>query len=473
MSQGVEEVNIWILPTFGRPERCQATLDSIASAGASCGVVWVDGDPDPRYATLKLPNGWHKIEASRNVGLVAVLNAAFRLNPKEPWYGFISDDSIVKTRGWERKLVEAAGRAGFANSADGWQADKRMHGAIAFGGELVRSLGWIAPPALFHSCCDDAWEYLGRELANWTYVSDVMVEHQHAWNKKASDDATYRKNYSTLDADRKSFVKWVQTEGKWAIEKGRIPVDRAAKEDELMDRARSRIVMIGSPIARQPAVLYMCALVDTIQLLERQGIEHARTFEIGSSKLPSARNALMARFLASPCTDLIMIDDDMGWDPWSVIRALQSPHEITAVVGRKKVEAPNSDPEVWCGRPMMDEKGGGTADDMGFLQFTHVGTGFMKISRSACEKLIAAHPEWKRGGHGSMPPEVKKNYYRFFIFGDDEYETGEDYLFCQEWRKIGGEIWIDPAQEISHVGDKAYTGAWSEHMILKEPPNGR
>jgi hypothetical protein len=72
-----------------------------------------------------------------------VFNHVLRAWRDEPWYGFISDDSIVRTRAFDVPLIAAAGCAGFANSADGWQAHQRMHGDVVFGGDLLRALGWV------------------------------------------------------------------------------------------------------------------------------------------------------------------------------------------------------------------------------------------------------------------------------------------------------------------------------------------
>ncbi|MDR3495298.1 MAG: hypothetical protein P4L82_11920 [Ancalomicrobiaceae bacterium] len=234
--------------------------------------------------------------------------------------------------------------------------------------------------------------------------------------------------------------------------------------DSRLERARSRQVMIATPIARAPCWQYTLALADTVLTLERLGIAHARQFVIGSSNLPRARNELVARFLASPCTDLLFIDDDMGWSPNSVVRALASEHEITAVVGRKRVDKPNSDPEVWCGAPLLGDGGTIVQDDFGFVRFQRVGTGFMKIARTAFEALIAAHPDWQRAGHSGMEPDVRAHYHRFFHFADDAFETGEDFTFCRAWTDLGGEIWVDPEQEIAHVGEKAWSGAVAELM---------
>lgn len=454
---------MWILPTLGRPARAQETLDSIAACGdASEGIVLADPGEAAAYAALRAPDGWRVHIRPAGLSLGATLNWAFARWPDEPWYGCISDDSIVRTPGWSAALVRAAGRNGFANSGDGWQANKRLHGAVAFGGELLRAFGAWTPPALVHCFIDDAWERLAAALGNWTHLPQVLVEHRHCGNGKAEVDSTYRQAYSSFDDDRRAFQLWARDEcPAWIARAIPLVADNQARA-RLM-RARSKSVMIATPIARHPCYQYMVSLCDTVQLLDAQGIAHGRQFVIGSSKLPSARNELVARFLAGPCTDLLFIDDDMGWKPNSVIRLLASEHEVAGVVGRKRVDKPNSDPEVWCGRPAGNADGTGLSQDaMGFVKFERVGTGFLKIARSAFERLIAAHPEWKRNGHSGMSDEVKARYHRFFSFGDDEFETGEDVGFSDAWRALGGEIWVDPEQWIDHVGEKAWGGRFAE-----------
>src|SRR5581483_5622720 len=199
---------MWVLPTYGRPERCQAALDSIAACGGSSrGIVVIDGDSSEGYWQLRLPENWHSELLPTNVGVCEALNTIFRAYPNEPWYGFISDDSIVRTRGFEAPLVTAAGRTGFANSADGWQAHKRMHGAVVFGGDLLRALGWWAPPGLRHSFVDDAWEFLGHALGNWARVPQVLIEHHHFGNNKAERDATYDAAYASAKEDQATFYR--------------------------------------------------------------------------------------------------------------------------------------------------------------------------------------------------------------------------------------------------------------------------
>jgi hypothetical protein len=40
--------------------------------------------------------------------------------------------------------------------------------------------------------------------------------------------------------------------------------------------------------------------------------------------------------------------------------------------------------------------------------------------------------------------------------------VGEDLTFCNKWRKIGGEIWVDHRLSIGHVGRHVYRGSIAE-----------
>lgn len=205
---------MWVLPTYGRPGRCQDALDSIMAAGvATPGVVVVDGDPDPAYRALRLPTGWRMQVHARNGGLSAALNGmAFELFPGLAWYGALSDDFIVRSADWDTKLVAAAGAWGIAHSNDGWQSETRIAGATIFGGELIRALGWWALRCTWHAFSDDAWEAIAHALGGRHYCADVMVEHHHAESGKGPADATYRHSYSRLQQDRAAYDRFAREE---------------------------------------------------------------------------------------------------------------------------------------------------------------------------------------------------------------------------------------------------------------------
>ena len=229
--------------------------------------------------------------------------------------------------------------------------------------------------------------------------------------------------------------------------------------------------MIAVPTRGSVPLDFAQSFADTCVHLTLSGIGYASHFVIGSSNLPNARNILVARFLASTCTDLFFIDDDMGWKPESVIRLLASEQKVIAGVGRKKGDKlPSSHPDVWCFNALTDDiLSVPQQDAMGAIEVAAVGTGFMKVERSVFEMLIAAHPEWKREGQQGMPDDVKANYYQFFRFDpDDSTEMGEDYVFCKRVRDNGGSIWIDPMIGLAHVGTKAWSGCVADYLLVPE-----
>lgn len=236
-------------------------------------------------------------------------------------------------------------------------------------------------------------------------------------------------------------------------------------------RAKSRIVMIATPIARDPVWQYTRCLATCVEFLPRHGVGMHFQFVVGSSNVAKARNELVAHFLASECTDLLFIDDDMEWNPGDILRLLASDKPVIGGVGRMRVQKPNTDPEVWCCRFLPDAREGLHQDDMGAVEVLGFGTAFMLINRSVFEAMIAAHPEWKRAGAKDWPDEIRAHYYEFFRHnreGDGGAEMSEDYVFCSRWRDMGGSIWIDPSIVLGHVGTWNYRGCIDE--ILEAAP---
>jgi hypothetical protein len=485
---------MWLLPSLNRPHNLARFFEAFGlTSGSTPGMVLTD-DVDYQknyraYDELDLPIGWH-IRRTKGRTQGDKIREVWGEISSCAWFGLIGDDNIPETSCWDRRLVDALDGWNIVSCDDGWQAPKRIANCWVIGGDLVRELGYIFAPGIHHLFVDDMWEIIGKEASNWRCLMDVMVRHAHVMKGDAEADTTHKAAYGDgftaehqgpdranglwagdevayrawLDGDRHRIVATIRGMGRRS--------EPEIKRDEViarrLERARSRNVMICTPIARHPCWQYMLSLMDTMSLLNDNGMGHARQFVIGSSNLPRARNELVARFLASKCTDLLFVDDDMAWSANSVLRLLASDKPITAVVGRKRVDKPNSDPDVWCGQPYTLADGHSLVqDDMGFVRYKRCGTAFMRISREVFEKMMVAHPEWKRKGHSGMSDLVKSKYYRFFQFGEDEFETGEDYEFCNAWTAIGGEVWVDPEAVLSHIGDKAYTGSLAESGLMQ------
>jgi Glycosyl transferase family 2 len=201
---------MWILPTYCRPDRCADVLASLHANGCSTpGIVVVNGrETEEEYRKLALPPSWTMAVLPENLGFAGALNATFDAHPSEPFYGFIADDEIALTPGWDKRLVEAAGSWRVSNGNDGWQSRSRVHGHVCIGGELARTLGCLAIRQCWHwYAFDDMWEAIDKELGVRTFCEDVRVEHRHFLNGGAFDMTYVAGGLHKVD-DHRAFIAW-------------------------------------------------------------------------------------------------------------------------------------------------------------------------------------------------------------------------------------------------------------------------
>ena len=201
---------MWILPTYCRPDRCREVLDSLVATGCSTqGVVVVNGrDAESEYRALTLPPGWTITVLAENRGFAAALNATFEQHPNEPFYGYIADDEIASTHGWDRTLIEAAGDWRIANGNDRWNSEARIQAHVCIGGALARAVGCLAIKQCWHwYAFDDMWEAIHARLDLRVFCGDVRVDHRHFLNGGAFD-MTYAVGGMRRNKDRVAYATW-------------------------------------------------------------------------------------------------------------------------------------------------------------------------------------------------------------------------------------------------------------------------
>jgi hypothetical protein len=133
-----------------------------------------------------------------------------------------------------------------------------------------------------------------------------------------------------------------------------------------------------------------------------------------------------------------------------------------------RVQKPNTDPAVWCWRP-LHENGGLHQDEMGAIEVKGFGAAFMLVNRRVLHDMASAHPEWKRAGAHDWPQGLRDNYYEFFRTGEEgsDIEFGEDYVFCNRWRAMGNSVWVDPTIKLGHVGSFNYEGSLEQAVLIE------
>ncbi|HEY9370048.1 hypothetical protein [Streptomyces sp.] len=202
---------LMLVPSRGRPSAVAELAHAWAatSKGAADLLVVVDDDdPElPRYRDLGVNLRVHVSSGSR--GIVPVLNAAaVEAAGRHRMVGFMGDDHRPRTAGWDKRIVDQLNqlKTGIVYGDDLLRGEA-LPTAVAMTSDIIRALGYMAPPALKHLFVDNVWYDLGHALDRIRYLPDVTIEHLHPAIGKGQWDDLYRElnAESTYGQDRDAY----------------------------------------------------------------------------------------------------------------------------------------------------------------------------------------------------------------------------------------------------------------------------
>jgi hypothetical protein len=254
-----------------------------------------------------------------------------------------------------------------------------------------------------------------------------------------------------------------------------------------VEELRQRKLFVATPMyGGMNHGMFAKASLDLQAVCAQYGIEVRFSFIFNESLITRARNYLVDEFLrAEGFTHMLFIDADIHFDPRDVIAMLAMDKDIVGGPYPKKSikwgaikEAVKRHPDI---SPSDMEK---VAGDFVFnpapgtekfsvaepIEVLEIGTGFMMIKREVFTKLEAAFPmiRYKPDHVGQANFDGSRYIHAYFDTvidtkdsitggGSDRY-LSEDYMFCQMWRKIDGQIWLCPWMKTHHVGTYAFVG---------------
>ena len=224
--------------------------------------------------------------------------------------------------------------------------------------------------------------------------------------------------------------------------------------------------------------LYMKACLDLQGMCMQYGIQVKFSFLFNESLITRARNYLADEFLRSDSTHLLFIDSDIHFNPQDVIALLALDKDVAGAPYPKKAikwssvkKAVTKNPDIEA--HLLEKVTGDYVFNpvKGTAQFTvteplevlEIGTGFMMIKREVFPKFAEAYPELKyKPDHvGQANFDGSRYIHAYFdtvIDKQSERYLSEDYMFCQWWRNIGGQIYLCPWMKTSHIGTYHFQG---------------
>ena len=275
--------------------------------------------------------------------------------------------------------------------------------------------------------------------------------------------------------------------------------DFEKRVDEYVKTTKPFVCILTPCYGGVACVEYVTSLMNTMNAFQAIGINIKIEFCRNDSLVSRARNNLVAKALNDPkVTHVMFIDNDIVWEPMSIIKLLIADKALIGGVYPLKNYFWNKLTEPDIIKNWVDAKNGSilkdALSDEGLIQnkllhynlnllpeglqisnnigrVRHIATGFMLIQRSTLEKMFQAFPSTKYTDDISfLRPEENKFAYALFDCGvEDDHYYSEDWMFCSRWSKMGGEIWVDISINLTHIGIERYTGSYMSQLVNAAP----
>lgn len=205
-----------------------------------------------------------------------------------------------------------------------------------------------------------------------------------------------------------------------------------------------RRVLIGTPsYDGRIDVWFANSLIDTVKESIEKGIHVHAIYTSYDSLVQRARNSLVKLALDGGYDDLFFIDSDVEWETEWFFNLLDRPEPIVGGALVKK-----TDKEGYTIKLLDKELK--YSEDKKIIEVDGVGTGFLKISRFALEKLWAASDEYVSEG------ETNRMIFDIKVVNGDL--ISEDFVLCNKWKSLGYKVWADPTITCNHIGIKKFKG---------------
>lgn len=205
-----------LVPSRGRPDAARALAWAFrTTCTADTLLTFVVDEDDPTRADYELVGTEQRCAVlfTPSHTMVEALNlAAGHVAALDVFaVGFMGDDHMPRTRGWDSLYLEElrALGTGIVYGDDLLQGEA-LPTQCAMTADIVRALGYMAPPDLHHMYVDNFWRDLGAAAGCIRYLPDVVVEHMHPVVGKAPvDDGYLRVNdRAVYDADQRAYERY-------------------------------------------------------------------------------------------------------------------------------------------------------------------------------------------------------------------------------------------------------------------------
>lgn len=252
---------------------------------------------------------------------------------------------------------------------------------------------------------------------------------------------------------------------------------------------RKKSLFLAAPMyGGQCSGMFSKSMLDLSAMLAQYGIPLRVYYLFNESLITRARNYCVDEFMRSDSTHLMFIDSDIGFDPKDVLALLamqtdESPYDVIGgpypkkCISWEKIKlavdkgVADEDPNIlerFVGDYVFNPKvNTGSIPINQPVEVMELGTGFMMIRRKTLVDYAKAFPDlfYKpdhvRTEHFDGSREIQA-VFDTVIDPDTKRYLSEDYMFCYNVQKMGGQVWLCPWMRLQHVGSYIFAGSLAD-----------
>lgn len=225
---------------------------------------------------------------------------------------------------------------------------------------------------------------------------------------------------------------------------------------------------------------YLTSILRLQLLMIRRGHQLMIDTTENESLVHRARNVSVGRFMQKTEAEYFMfIDADVHFDPESVIRLLESGHDISVACYPKKCvmwdqaktcvkNGDTRDPAKMASSLVVNFGATNRPVVNGFIEILDGPTGFMMIKREVFKTLEEKFPElWCKNDHQNRDFDDYHACFDCMIDPVSKRYLSEDYAFCRRYQQTGGKIFADINTTLGHVGNLPFSACMNDRLKAK------
>jgi hypothetical protein len=206
---------VYIVPTRGRPQNAARLVKAFANMKTYEGtrLIFAIDEDDTSYGEyvdvfmdVMEKYDWVSWVDGPRLRMNGTLNAvANSVVLAENVYalGFMGDDHEPLTHGWDTAYLQVLRAGAFVVYGDDTIQHEAIPTQIAMRADIVRAIGYMAPPVLVHLYMDNFWYDIAEKLGGRAYLPSIVVRHHHPIAAAAEWDQTYiEANANHADGER-------------------------------------------------------------------------------------------------------------------------------------------------------------------------------------------------------------------------------------------------------------------------------